>query len=125
MTGSANEMMAAGVSAETSKAIIGNVDSGVTATGSSSQANSYAIRAAFTQVTGGGATTGVRLPAMNPSEERFICNQSGSNCLVYPPTGGKLNDGAANAALTLADNESMIAKCINTVDFGCLIGTAS
>lgn len=121
----ADKLVKGGISAETAKVIIGDVDSGVTATGSSSQSDSYAVRAHLTDVSGGGATTGVRLPAANGGDNFTICNRSASNCLVYPPTGGKLNDGSANAAITLADNESATFHCINTIDYMAVIGSAS
>lgn len=116
------EMIGSGTPVGTAKGIVGNVDSGVTATGNSSTADSYLIRASVTEVTGGGATTGVRLPEGHPGDLRVISNNSGSNCLLYPPTGGVLNDGSANAAETLGDTTCALVAYVTNIRCVAVLG---
>lgn len=113
-------MMATGLQAETAKAVSGggDTDFGVTATGSTSQANSYAIKAGITTVTGGGANTGVRLPSnAETGDEFWILNDKGSTLFVYPPTGGTISGGSANAKVDLADNTGACYKALTSGNF--------
>lgn len=110
-----SDMMAAGLAAGASRAISGSgaPDYAVTATGSTSQANSYEIRSALTTVTAGGANTGVRLPDdAEAGDEFWILNDKGSTLFVYPPTGGAINGGTANAKVDLADNTGAHYKAL-------------
>lgn len=109
--------IAGGVSALAARMMTGggDIDGAITATGSSSQANSYGLRATMNKVTAGGANTGVRLPsgvnALEAGDEIWVFNVSGAAVLVYPETGGQINDGAANASVSLADNAAALIKC--------------
>jgi hypothetical protein len=108
-------MMAAGMAAGAAKAISGggNAEYGVTATGSTSQANSYGIKAAITTVTGGGANTGVRLPSnAETGDEFWILNDKGSTLFVYPPSGGAISGGTADAKVDLTDNTAAVYKAL-------------
>lgn len=119
----AEKLVLAKIPAEQANAIVGDVDGSVTSTGSTSQANSYAIRAAVTQVTTNASGGGVRLPAANKGDSFDIANwTTGNNLLLYPPTGGKLNGGSANASLTIATAKSARAVCVNTVDYSVVVG---
>lgn len=90
-------------------------DLAVTALGVSSQANSYGLRATMTTVTGGGANTGVRLPAganaLAAGDEIDIYNTKGSTLLIYPETGGNINAAGADTSVNLANNTRGIIKC--------------
>jgi len=112
------EMTGVGVQPEQARVIAGTVDTDVTATGDSSQDDSYLISAALTYVTGGGATTGVRLPADAQVSDSFtIGNGSGSNLLVYPPTGGAINGGSANAAKTVSNGKGILIKRVDATNW--------
>ena len=77
----------------------------VTAAGDSSQADATALTAAFNLVTAATATTnGVRLPAdLAVGDVVTVVNyDDDTSVLVYPPVGGKIDNGSANAAHTLA-----------------------
>lgn len=96
---------------------VGEVDASVTATGSSSQANSYGIVKDNTYVTAGGAGTGVRLPLdisnggfAQAGDNCIISNQSGNAVLIYPPVGGSINSLTQNASLSLSNTKT--AQCI-------------
>jgi len=113
-----DDAMGVGMSGETARAVAGTVDSGVTATGSSSQDDSYAIKAAKTYVSGGGATTGVRLPSdAQIGDEFLIGNGSGSNLLVYPPSGGAINGGSADAAKTVSDGKGIVIARVDATNW--------
>src|SRR5690242_15306929 len=84
------------------QAIVGFNDVGVTATGSNSQANSYAIQYSNTYVSTAAANTGVRLPSgASPGDTFFVYNGGASTMHVYPPTGGNVAGGSTNAAFDL------------------------
>lgn len=89
--------------------IIGDEDNGaagagITATGST-QATAYALGAVNSHVTTTAASTGVLLPvASAPGEELRVINFGASSLSVYPPVGGKCNNGVLNTAVALAAN---------------------
>lgn len=90
-------------------------DLGVTALGTSSQANSYGLKATMTTVTGGGANTGVRLPTgitkLSAGDEIDVYNTKGSALLVYPEVGGNINAAGVDTAVSVANNTRAIIKC--------------
>src|SRR3954468_9171938 len=113
-------LMAAGLAAITAKAITGgsDVETGVTATGATSQANSYALKASITSFTAGGAGTGARLPAdLNVGDSVIIANYTGAALLLYPPTGGNLNNAGVNTSLSLPDKGVIQVTCISPLVF--------
>ena len=116
-------LMGSGVSAGEAKAISGRVVTGLTATGSTSQANSLAIYSDLNVVTTTAANTGVRLPAnLSAGDEIAIQNNGASTLFIYPPVGGIINGGSANAKVDAATLKGAIAKCINGLDFSVVVG---
>lgn len=97
------------------QAIVGFVDSGVTATGSNSQTGSYAIQHTNTFVTTAPANSGVLLPPASPGDKFFISNLGASTMHIYPPVGGALNGGSANAAYDIATLIGALCVC-NSAD---------
>lgn len=82
----------------------GSAGAGITATGST-QGTAYALGAVNSNVTTTAASTGVILPvATAPGEELRVMNYGANSLSVYPPVGGKVNNGSANAAVALASN---------------------
>lgn len=95
-------LVGSGLPPAAAQAIVGYNDVGVTATGTNSQTNSYAIQYENTYVSTAGANSGVRLPANTaPGDEFFVYNGGASTMHVYPPTGGNINGGSTNAAYDL------------------------
>lgn len=81
----------------------GTVDSAVTATGSSSQTNSYAIVADYTEVTTTASNTGVRLPAnRSPGDSFTIYNIGAQTLFLYPASGESINAIAADSKYDVA-----------------------
>lgn len=101
----------------------GDLDNTVTATGSTSQANSYPISKSFTVVTTTGANTGVRLPSfLNVGDECVIANNGASTLFVYPPVGGIINGGSSNAKVDIATLKCGRFKCIDSLNFVAIVG---
>lgn len=76
------------------------------------QGNAAAITKTVTYVTGADGTKGVVLPASNgDSRILFVINSDTTNDLkIYPASGEKINEGSANAAITI--NEKSLAVFI-------------
>lgn len=117
------KMVAGHLPPSTAQAILGDVDASVTATGSTSQSGSYGIKASLTQVTTCSSGNGVRLPAANPGDEFVIANWStGQTCLLYPPSGGKINGGSSDASVNIATAKTARAKCIDNLNYAVVVG---
>jgi hypothetical protein len=80
------------------------VATGLTATGATSQANSFGLDNAEVAIfTTTAATTGCRLPAsVSPGDVMVVANRGASALLIYPAVGHNINALAANASLSLA-----------------------
>ena len=71
------------------------------------QAGATQMEGAVNFVTTGTANDGVRLPPDTAvGEVVYVVNSSAVSLNVYPNTGGKINNGSANAAKALAANMS-------------------
>lgn len=83
----------------TGKLFIKDVGS-LAATGTN-QATSAAIVNTLTSVTASDGTKGVRLPTAEVGSVYFVYNSVATNGLpIFPATGGTINGGTANAAIT-------------------------
>ena len=117
-------MIHAGLPTLTAQTILGgnDIDLVVTATGSTSQANSYAIRAAVTEITTAASASGVRLPAdANPGDSFIICNKGANTCLLYPPSGGTINGGSTNAAINITAALTVMVKTLTPLNFVAIV----
>lgn len=88
--------------------VIGDEDNGtgagITATGAT-QGTAYALGAVNSHFTTVAASTGALLPvASAPGEELRVFNYGANSLSVYPPVGGKCNNGVINTAVALAAN---------------------
>lgn len=90
-----------------------DVDLGATATGSNSSANSYLLKGTLTSFTTGGAGTGARLPVLEPGDSIIVANYTGSALLLFPSTGGNLNNAGVNASLSLPDKDVILVTCLS------------
>src|SRR5262245_62635356 len=71
------------------------------------QTDAAEITADYVLVTTVAAGSGVLLPAGNLSDEVVIVNgHATESLLIYPRSGGKLNNATADAALTLPANSA-------------------
>lgn len=115
-------LMGSGLSAGTAKSIAGRLVTGLTSTGSTSQANSLAVYSEINVVTTTGANTGVRLPSLSAGDTMMIVNLGASTLFVYPPVGGALNGGSANAKIDVATLKAASLVCINGLDWALIVG---
>lgn len=82
--------------------------SAVTGVGTS-QSGSAALTGAFNVVTTSAGQTAVQLPASYPAYTPLIVRVTSATAgLVFPPTGGTINGGSANASLSVAQNKPTI-----------------
>lgn len=89
--------------------IIGDEDNGAAGAGitaiGATQVTAYAVGAVNSHFTTVAASTGAILPvATAVGEELRIFNYGANSLSVYPPVGGKCNNGVINTAVALAAN---------------------
>jgi hypothetical protein len=61
---------------------------------------------------------GIRLNTSTPLlQPIYITNTSGSNGLVYPATGGNMNGGSTDAAITVGAQKALIVMRVSTTLF--------
>lgn len=115
-----------GSSASNAGALIGGVSNGVTAaTGSSSQTTAALLpRTSNHVITTGAGNSGVILPPGNGSGDGLaggdwmnVINYTGATIIVYPPLGGKLNNGSLNAGLSMTNGKVAQFICIDGTNF--------
>ena len=106
-------LVGAGVPPAAAQATVGYNDVGVTAAGTNSQANSYAIQYSNTFVGTAAANSGVRLPTAAPGDSFFIYNGGASTMHIYPPVGGAINGGSTDAAYDIATLTAVKGCCIS------------
>ena len=107
------DLMAVGMPTEQSLLLGQGVLASVTAAGTTA-GTATAITGSQIQVTSASTATGIILPA-TPTLTRFffIRNLIASTAAlnVYPPTGGRINNLAANAPIVVPAGESILALC--------------
>lgn len=107
-----------GLAGQAATKITGSVTTGLTAAGSSSQANALAVYDDVNVITTAAANSGVRLRSdITAGDTQVVVNYGASQINVYPPVGGKISNGSVNAATTLPANASAQFICVNTLDF--------
>ena len=102
---------------------IGGVNTAVAAAGNS-QATATALTASLNVVTSATGTSadGVLLPAgYAQGEIILIVNATAVALDVFPPTGGAINGGSANAAKALAANISGLYVSLGGGDWGAVL----
>lgn len=107
-----------GMAASLAQNVVGGVSNTQTATGSSSQTNSFAIVSDITIFTTAAGNTGARLPAgSSPGDSFVISNLDSNTMLIYPPTGGVINGGSVNASANLTTKKSVICFSIDGTNY--------
>lgn len=107
-----------GIAPAAATQIVGNVANTLTATGSSSQTNSYAIQTDISIFTSAAGNTGARLPSTASAGDTFtIANLDGNTMLVYPPSGGVINGGSTNASVSLTTKKCGTFICIDGTNY--------
>lgn len=108
----ASTLITSGVYATTARAITGSVRTGVTAAGNS-QATATAITNSTTVFSTVAASTGAVLPTGCVAGDLLTVVNLGANSLsVYPPVGGTVQTGAANAAFAVGAGKTAQFRCV-------------
>ena len=102
-------IMRGGISAGAAKAINGDVNSAISAAGTT-QATATALTAGINVITTAAASSGVRLSNTEIGDEYEIFNLGANAVTVYPPTSGQINALSANTGFTLATNTAVKVK---------------
>ena len=97
----------------------GTVSNTLSATGSSSQANSYAVADDVSVFTTAASNSGARLPlGSSPGDMFFIGNNDANTMLIYPPTGGALNNGTVNTgSISLTTHKAAVCISIDGTNY--------
>lgn len=77
---------------------------GTAAAAGSAQTDATRIVHHYTVVSGGDDSTGVILPGAAPGAEYYILNTGSAGLKIYPASGQKINNGSANANITILEN---------------------
>lgn len=100
--------MGSGCPALQAQASVGIVNGGQTASGASQ--NAQVLLSDFNVFTSGTVNTGPTLPISgvqcNLGDSFIVVNHSGVAMNVWPPTGGKIANGTANAAFAVGSNKT-------------------
>lgn len=105
----AARMMGGGLSAGQAKAINGDVNSAVSAAGTT-QGTATALKSGVNVVTTAAASSGVILPNGEISDEVEVLNLGANAVTIYPPTSGQINALSANTGFLLATNTAVKVK---------------
>lgn len=108
MSKSVEDLMAFGLPAETAKAVAGDGETGVTATGTG-ESDAYQITANTTQVGTVAASTGVVLPQAKLGA-RYVIDNNGANTLTIYGKGTDTIDGAAS--FSLISSRKAVFECV-------------
>lgn len=113
----AKEMVAAGLHYVAAQAINGSVVTGITAGTTQTQAGATALTGTVNVVgTVAVANDGVILPVVEKGDNIFVRNGGANTVKIYPPVGGAVNGGTANAAVTLAAGASTTFYYTSTIN---------
>ena len=108
------KIMGAGVPSLLTIALTQDVGASIIAAGTT-QGTATELSATDNEITTVGSGAGVVLASkLAPGDEQSVFNAGANPLKVYPPSGFKINAGAANAAMTLAVNTGCIFKCVST-----------
>ena len=105
----AHRMMTGGVSSGQAQAINGDVNSAVSAAGSTIN-DATPLLAGVSVVTTAASGTGVQLGNVQISDEYEILNLGANAVTVYPPASGQINALSANTGFLLATNTAVKVK---------------
>lgn len=110
-------LMGSGNSPLCAQASVGIPTLSATATGSN-QATALALPTDAVVFTTVALNTGTILPATANPFDSFIVVNHGANALsVYPPTGGKIANGSANAAFSVPANKTAYFLALGSSNF--------
>lgn len=101
-------LMSAGLPGRTASAIGKAVRTGVTSTVTTQASATKLNPNEFATLTTASGQTGYVLTASQVGDEYLLFNTTATTALIYPPSGGKINLGSADAAFSLAQNKAAL-----------------
>ena len=66
--------------------------------------------------------TGFLIPTLNVGESFYFCSATATSAVLYPPTGGTINELGANTGVTVAQQKPALVTCIAQNKFLVIIG---
>lgn len=109
-----DKLAATGLWNESAKAVTGDMATGLTAAGTT-QATALVLVADHNKIGTAAASSGALLRKISGMQS--VYNGGANAVAVYPPVGGTINSGAANAAFSVAATKSAVFISANGVDF--------
>jgi hypothetical protein len=101
----------------------GNISNSLTAAGTT-QATALALTNLndVHVITTAASSTGAVLPSsLSIGDQMVVVNGGANSITLYPPSGGKLNNGTANAGLAVAANKAAHVFCIDNLNFAVVV----
>lgn len=109
----ASEMVAGGLFASTAESINGRIENGITAAGTT-QATAYQLTKSISIIGTAALSSGVILPGnCGHSDVLRVKNEGANAATVYPPVGGTIDGGAANAGVSVAVAAGVTLVCVD------------
>lgn len=103
----ATDLMGAGIP-DVAARLLGNTPSSYTGVGTA-QATGTVIRNSMADlVTASGQTAFVLNSTASLTRLFFLCNTTSDTALIFPPSGGAINNGSTDASVNLAQNKTAI-----------------
>lgn len=90
----------------------GAANAGAVALGNS-QGTAYALSACVTRFGTVAASTGAILPVGAGGDDYIVTNFGANTLNIFPPVGGTIDNGSANAAVTIAANGTKWFTCVD------------
>lgn len=117
-------LMGSGIAGQAAQAINGTVTLNQTASGASQGAQ--ALPSDFVVYSASTALTGPTLPAMSsPGDAIMIANNTANTINIWPPVGGKIQNGTVNAADTILSGRSAYYIALGNGDWIHMQGAAA
>ena len=111
------KLTGSGAAPQLAQVITGTKTTGITATGST-QGTAQLISDDWNVITTAAASTGVLLRSdLSQGDSQVVVNYGANSVTVYPPVGGAINNGSANAGVAVAANGNAIFTCLDSLNF--------
>ena len=99
----ATSLMQTGLPHELAKLLGGAISTGVSGAGTSSQSAATLVECGLVVVSTAAANSGIRLPPASQGSITLVVNGGASTLTVYPATSEKINNGSANAGVSVTN----------------------
>ena len=107
------KLLGSGLASLAAQQIVGSITTGITAAGTT-QITAAAVYDDINIVSTVAASSGVILPSNRSAGDTIEITNLGANALlVYPPNGGNIAQGAANASFSLPVSKTAIMRLVS------------